>query len=124
MAQGWHTQEPASTKGIALDGKAYLKPYYAGRRMESPMGGILHVLRIRPEPDGSGTVLFECSASSLRYELRVPKATRTEKSKVKAQQEEGLDPVSPRFADPVVKLVRTGEHLVCPKCGVRFGKVG
>ncbi len=43
---------------------------------------------------------------------------------MKAQQAEGLDPVSPRFSDPVVKLVRTGEHLVCPKCGVRFGKVG
>lgn len=122
MVYGWHTQSPASPEGIPLDGKEYLKRYYASQRMESPMGGILHELRVRPDPDGSGTVLFECSDSSLRYELHIPKATRRDKEKVREQQDEGRDPVCPRHADPLEKLLRSGDHLICPRCGVRYGR--
>ena len=66
MVNGWHTQEPAPSNAIPLKGKEYLKRYYTNQYLESPMGGVLHELRVRPESDGSGTVLFECSASSLR----------------------------------------------------------
>lgn len=122
MTNGWHTQEPASTEALPLKGKEILKRYYSNQYLESPMGGALHELRVRPEPDGSGTVLFECSASSLRYELKIPKATRRDKEKVKEQQEEGRDPVCPRHEDPPEKLLRNGDNLVCPRCGVRYGK--
>lgn len=122
MVNGWHTQKPASGEGIPLDGKDYLKAYYANLRLESPMGGILHELRVRPEADGSGTVLFECSDSSLRYELQIPKATRRDREKVREQQDDGRDPVCPRHVEPLEKLQRTGDTLVCPRCGVRYGK--
>ncbi|MEJ2539826.1 MAG: hypothetical protein P8188_07640 [Gemmatimonadota bacterium] len=120
MVNGWHTQKPVSSEGLPLKGKKILEQYYQGQRMESPEGGTLHLLRIRPEPDGSGTVLMECSVSSLRYELHIPKATRSEKTAVKNQQSEGMDPTCPRHTDPREKLLRSGEMLVCPKCGVRY----
>ena len=123
MSTGWHTQAPASDEGIPLKGgKKLLQQYYAGARLESPHGGTLHMLRIRPERDGSGTVLFECSASSLRYELHIPKATRTDKQKVKDQQDDGRDPDCPRHQEPTEKLIRSGDHLLCTLCGVRYGK--
>ncbi|MDT8341285.1 MAG: hypothetical protein RQ751_07210 [Longimicrobiales bacterium] len=122
MVNGWHTQKPASQEGLPLKGKDYLKGYYAGLRLESPTGGILHPLRVRPDADGSGTVLFECSASSLRYELHIPRATRRDREKVREQQGVGQDPVCPRHVEPLEKLQRTGDHLVCPRCGVRYGK--
>lgn len=98
-----------------------LEAYYRGGHLPSPMGGFLDPLRVRNESDGSGTVLFECSASSLRYELRIPKATRAEKGVVKAAQEAGEPVVCPRHTEPVLRLRRMGGHLVCPKCGVRYG---
>lgn len=123
MSTGWHTQAPASDEGIPLKGgKKLLQKYYQGARLESPHGGTLHMLRIRAEDDGSGTVLFECSASSLRFELHIPKATRTERKKVKDQQEEGREPFCPRHVDPAEKLLRTGGYLICPLCGVRYGR--
>jgi hypothetical protein len=122
MSTGWHTQEPASSDSLPLKGKEYLNRYYAGQRMESPMGGVLHHLRVRPEADGSGTVLFECSASSLRFHLKIPKATRRDKEKVKESQAEGREPVCPRCTDPAEKLLRSGEYLACARCGVRYGK--
>jgi hypothetical protein len=122
MVNGWHTQNPASSEGLPLDGKKYLKSYYAHLRMESPMEGTLHELRVRPEADGSGTVLFECSESSLRYQLHIPKATRRDREKVREQQDEGRDPLCPRHVDPPVKLQRSGDHLICPRCQVRYGK--
>ena len=122
MVEGWHTQEPASSDSIPLKGKQYFNQYYAGHRMESPMGGTLHELRVRPEADGSGTVLLECASSSLRYHLHIPKATRGEKEKVKAQQEEGREPFCPRHLEPPEKLMRVGDHLMCARCGVRYGK--
>ena len=90
--------------------------------MLSPMDGFLAPLRVRSNDDGSGTVVFECSASSLRFELAIPSATRGEKKKVKKVQEEGEDPNCPRH-DPPQHLNRVGPYLVCPLCGVRYGKV-
>lgn len=124
---GWHTQDPVQTGGIPLAKdakrrKALLKRYYDGLRLESPMGGFLEPLRVRAEEDGSGTALFECSASSLRFSLAIPKATRTERKKVKDQQDAGDDPDCPRHEDPARRLQRSGNHLICPLCGVRFGR--
>lgn len=123
MGRGWHTQAPAESSGQPLKAdKAFMKKYYEGARLDSPLGGTLHLLRIRPESDGSGTVLFECSVSSIRFELKVPKATRTDKRKVKEQQGQGRDGHCPRHVDPSEKLIRSGDHLICVLCGVRYGK--
>lgn len=126
MPPGWHTQEPASSEGIPLGkgAKALLQAYYRGGHMPSPMGGFLDPLRVRNESDGSGTVLLECSASSLRYELKVPKATRKERADIKAAQEAGDATFCPRHTEPSRRLQRVGGHLVCPLCGVRYGRPG
>lgn len=116
---------PAETSEGPLplpDPKKLLKLYYGGFQLPSPQGGFLEPLRVRPEDDGSATVLLECNTSSLRYALPVPKATRTERSKIKAMQEEGADPHCPRHG-PGMRLVRTGRELACPLCGVVYGKV-
>jgi hypothetical protein len=102
--------------------KEVLRLYYAGQQIPSPMGGFLMLLGVRPKPDGSASVLFECSASSLRYWLEVPSATRTERSKVRAVQKEGDDPDCPRHGT-AVRLVRAGTELLCPLCGVSYGRV-
>ena len=90
--------------------------------MPSPMDGFLAPLRVRSDDDGSGTVIFECSASSLRFSLAIPSATRGEKKKVKKVQDEGDDPNCPRHHPPQ-RLNRVGPYLLCPLCGVRYGKV-
>ena len=101
--------------------KQFLERYYEGQRMESPAGGFLMVLRVRPDDDGGATLLLECSASSLRYELEVPTATRTEKKKVKEQIAEGRDPACPRHGAGQM-LTRAGKDLVCSACGISYGK--
>ena len=85
------------------------------------MGGFLEPLRVRVEKDGSGTALFECSASSLRFELRLPKASTTERKKVKEAQDEGIEPDCPRHPSGT-RLQRVDRYMVCPLCGVRFGR--
>lgn len=105
------------------DQEEYRDAYYAGRVMTSPMGGRLDPLTVRMEDDGSGTVLFECSSSSLRYELSIPTGTRTERRKVKEARESGIDPYCPRHGEDV-RLVRVDRDLACPRCGARFGRAG
>lgn len=100
--------------------KQLLKRYYGGQQMESPAGGILMLLGVRPVGGGGAVAIFECMASSLRYELPIPKATRTERSKVKQALEAGEEPLCPRHGQ---SLVRAGKDLVCNSCGVRYGKV-
>ncbi len=123
MSPGWHRQEPASSEGFPLTKgvKALLEAYYRGGHLASPMGGFLEPLHVRNEADGSGTVLLECSASSLRYELRVPKATKAERAEVRAAQEAGGAVICPRHTAPERRLQRVGRHVVCPLCGVRYG---
>jgi len=104
------------------DQRVQLKRYYQSVQMPSPMGGFLEPLRVCTEEDGTGTVILECSASSLRFSLRIPAATRGERSGVKKRQEAGEDPVCPRH-EPVQRLNRVGPYLVCPLCGVRYGRV-
>jgi len=118
----WHTQEPARFEGQELEPEKWLlEAYYDRARIESPEGGPLNPLLVQYEDDGTGVVLFECLISSLRYWMRIPKATRTERSAVKDQQSGGYDPTCPRCR-PADRLVRSGGHLVCPHCGVRFGR--
>jgi hypothetical protein len=101
--------------------KQLLKQYYAGQRMESPNGGYLMLLGIRPL-EGAGSVgIFECSASSLRYEIEIPKATRTERQKVRNAMDEGEDPDCPRHGMGT-RLVRAGRDLVCMACGVAYAR--
>lgn len=102
--------------------KRLLKQYYAGQQMESPTGGFLMLLGVRPASDGSAVAIFECSASSLRYELPIPKATRTERKKVKDQLEAVHDAECPRHG-PGHELVRAGQDMVCNACGVAYAKV-
>lgn len=129
------TRRPASEKAyrpkaimgpdgtlVLVEDKVLLKAYYAGQQLPSPMGGFLMLLGIRPGPDGGAAALFECSASSLRYTLQIPKATRSERSAVREVQDAGEDPDCPRHG-PGQRLVRAGPHLVCQLCGVSFAKV-
>ena len=98
--------------------KELLRLYYDGRRLPSPAGGFLIVLRVQPEDDGSGSLLFECNASSLRFHLTVSKATPTEKTKVKGMLDEGHEPRCPRHDAQF--LIRGRRGLECRLCGVRY----
>ena len=121
----WHPEprKDLLAEAIALPGaKEQLGRFYAGSQMPSPMGGFLEFLGVRPEDDGTGTLLFECSSSSLRFKLTVPAATRTEKKRVKERQAAGDDPTCPRH-DPSQRLNRAGTTLVCPLCGIPYGRV-
>jgi hypothetical protein len=101
--------------------KQLLKHFYVGQQLPSPNGGFLIPLGIRPGESGASIAFFECSASSLRYQLEIPKATRTERKKVKDELASGVDPDCPRHG-PGVRLVRAGKDLVCNLCGVAFAK--
>ena len=103
-------------------GKQLLKHYYAGQRMESPNGGFLILLGIRPQESGKAVGVFECSASSLRYEIVIPKATRTERKKVRDVLQQDGDPDCPRHG-PDFRLARAGKNLVCSRCGVAYARV-
>ena len=97
-----------------------LRLYYEGGQLPSPPGGFLMVLRVQPENDGSGSVILECTASSLRYRLDVPKATRTERKRVRDEIGERAEPKCPRHVDQF--LIRMRNDLLCPKCGVKYAK--
>ena len=71
--------------------------------------------------DGTGRAILECSTSSLRFELTIKKATRTEKQKVKEAQAAGSDPTCPRHGSDQ-RLSRLGSYWFCPQCGVRYGR--
>ncbi len=127
MTLGWHTQDPADSGGISLgdtpkEVKRLLQLFYQGTRLDSPMGGFLEPLGVRQDDDGSGTAIFECSASSLRYQLAIPKATRTERKAIKEALDEGHDAFCPRHVDPPRKLQRIKGNLVCGACGVVYAK--
>ena len=102
--------------------KQLLKQYYTGQRMESPNGGFLILLGVRPQEGGAALGVFECSASSLRYEIVIPKATRTERKKVRDVLQQGGEPSCPRHG-PDFRLVRAGKNLVCSRCGVAYARV-
>ena len=101
--------------------KELLKAFYSGHRLLSPLGGNLELLAVREGDDGTGRAILECSTSSLRFELTVKKATRTEKQKVKKAQTDGSDPTCPRHGSEQ-RLSRLGPSWFCPQCGVRYGK--
>lgn len=103
------------------DTETISKLYYAGSQLPSPMGGFLEVLHVQPEEDGSGTVIFECLASSLRFSLTLKPATRTERKKVRERIDSGMEPECPRHAGGL-RLVRVGPNLICSACGVRYAR--
>lgn len=108
--------------GLPLpDSKSVLKSFYAGNRMDSPLGGFLEVLGIHALDDGSAAAILECSTSSIRFELPITAATRTERAKVKAMLSEGIDPTCPRHGAEQ-RLFRERAQWVCPLCEVPFGK--
>ena len=102
--------------------KQVLKQYYAGARMDSPNGGFLILLGIRPGEAGTAVGLLECSVSSLRYRIVIPKATKTERKKIKNVLDAGDDPDCPRHG-PGTRLVRAGKNFVCNACGVAYARV-
>ena len=104
------------------DEKQVLKQYYAGAQMDSPNGGFLMLLGLRTGEGGASVGLLECSVSSLRYEIGIPKATKTERKKVKDVLDAGDDPDCPRHG-PGTRLVRAGKNLVCNSCGVAYARV-
>jgi len=102
------------------DEENLLRLYYDGGRLPSPSGGFLMVLGVQPKDEGSGSILLECTSSSLRYQMNVPKATRSERKKVRAMIDEGSDPKCPRHQGQ--PLVRIRHDLACASCGVRYAK--
>jgi ribosomal protein S27AE len=101
--------------------KKILESYYAGKRLESPLGGYLDVLGVREGDGGKGRVLLECNTSSLRFVLTVPKATKAEKGKVKEDIEAEDDLFCPRHGSGQ-HLAKSGKFWVCALCGVPYGK--
>jgi hypothetical protein len=110
--------------GVMLleDDKYLQKAYYSGQQLPSPMDGFLMLLGVRPAADGGAVALFECSASSLRYQMEIPKGTRSERAAVKEIQDAGDDPDCPRHGQGH-RLHRAGKQLVCSLCGIAYGKV-
>jgi hypothetical protein len=107
---------------LQLDNEKHLlKLYYAGQQMPSPNGGFLMPLGVRPDGSGAAVGIFECSVSSLRYEIAIPKATRGERKAVKEILVAGNDPACPRHGVDH-RLVRAGKDLVCRRCGIPFAK--
>jgi hypothetical protein len=102
-------------------GKKVLEAYYAGKRLESPLGGQLDVLGVRESRTGVGEVLLECNTSSLRYVLKIPKATKPEQAEIKKALAKGDDVFCPRH-DPQQRLVKSGKSWICSLCGVAYGK--
>lgn len=94
----------------------------SGRQVPSPMGGFLESLGTRDEPNGTSTVLFECKISTLRFQLPLRRSTWRERKKVRAQADEGLEPMCPR-AELGPALVRRGQEWYCPRCSLMFGRV-
>jgi len=101
--------------------KKILERYYRGKRLESPLGGFLDVLGIREGKDGIGRVLFECNTSSLRFVLKIPKATKVERASIKEALEAGDDLFCPRHGFDQ-RLSKSGKNWICPLCGVSYGK--
>ena len=101
--------------------KKILERYYAGKRLESPIGGFLDFLGVREGKDGKGRVLLECNTSSLRYVLYVPKPNKAEKDAVKKALDAGEDLFCPRHGSEQ-RLSKSGKNWFCPLCGVSFGK--
>ncbi|MBT8396195.1 MAG: hypothetical protein HKO65_00750 [Gemmatimonadetes bacterium] len=101
--------------------KKTLEAYYAGKRLESPQGGHLDILGIREGSTGLGRVLMECNTSSLRFVLRIPKATKTEKADIKKLIEAGEDLFCPRHGDDQ-RLTKSGKNWICALCGISYGK--
>lgn len=103
--------------------KKLLQKYYAGERLSSPMGGQLDILGVREGDRGTGRVMMECNASSLRYVMVIPRATTAEKAEVRKVAEKGDDPHCPRHG-PRQPLSKSGKEWVCHLCAIPFGKVG
>lgn len=103
--------------------KKLLQAYYSGERLPSPLDGQLDLLGVREGEGGAGRVLLECNASSLRFVLTIPKATRTEKAKVKEAMEAGDELTCPRHGE-YQRLTKSGKNWVCNLCGVSYGKSG
>lgn len=101
--------------------KKLLEAYYAGRRLDSPLGGRFDILGIREGQDKTGRVLMECNVSSLRYVLVIPKANKAERAKVKEAIEAGDDLFCPRHGNDQ-RLSKSGKDWVCSLCGVPYGK--
>jgi hypothetical protein len=113
---------PANPIPLPKD-KKLLQRYYSGERLDSPMGGQLDILGVREGEGGTGRALLECNTSSLRFVLVIPKATRTERAKVKEALEAGEDLFCPRHG-PYQRLSKSGKQWVCSECGVPYGKSG
>jgi len=110
------------TDALRLDNeKQLLSRYYAGQRMDSPNGGFLMLLGVRQADGGVALGIFECSASSLRYEVVIPKATRVERKRVRDVLDAGDDPDCPRHGVGN-RLVRVGRDLVCTACGIAYAR--
>ncbi len=65
--------------------------------------------------------MMECNASSLRFVLSIPKATKTEKADIKKKIEAGEDLFCPRHVDEQ-RLSKSGKSWICALCGVSYGK--
>ena len=117
-----HTSGPLGEAALpAKDEEELRQLYYAGAQIPSPMGGFLEVLHVQAEEDGSGTVIFECLTSSLRFRLPLKAATRTERKKVRDRIDAGMDPECPRH-EGGRRLRRVGGDFLCSACGVRYAK--
>jgi len=101
--------------------KKLLEAYYAGKRLDSPLGGQLDVLGVREGKTGVGEVLLECNTSSLRYLLKIPKATKAEQAEAKKALAAGDELSCPRHG-PEQRLVKSGKSWICSLCGVAYLK--
>ena len=125
---GKPSPKPASAKPARIgfgaqalkNGRTMEQLYCSDRQLPSPMDGSLAYLGVRAEPDGTSTVLFECTRSALRFELPMRNSSWRERRKVKEQVADGLEPLCPR-AELGPVLQRRENYWYCPRCNIKFG---
>jgi len=97
--------------------------YYRGGSLPCPAGcgGAAERVRVVTTEMGGGEVWLECKSCAQRGSFELPPPTAEERAEVREAVRGGRGVGCPRHWHPV-QLRRRGRDLVCPECGVLYGR--